>query len=312
MSAVARAGVVAFARDLHRHLELAHSPLEHRVDRGRRRSSKRSPSTCSHALADHLFLLEAGQLEGASPAADHAALAVADEERGVRRRVVVVEQLEEEREAALRAAAFGSRVKPTLRSTLGRAVAAVGADERVGHGPATAYARRAWRWPHCTRDQNSAGPAGVGGSQAQVGERRGGRHPPARRALDQAQLEQIGLVDVLDRVLLLADRDRERREPDRAAAELLADRAQDLAVEAVEAELVDLEQLERRVRRVRRDDARPSRTSAKSRTRLSSRLATRGVPRLRSAIALAPSVVELDLEDPRRAAHDRSPARRAL
>ena len=79
--------------------------------------------------------------------------------------------------------------------------------------------------------------------EVRVGGRR--RGAPARRALEHAQLEQVGLVDVLDRVLLLADGDRERREPDRAAGELHADRAQDLAVEAVEPELVDLEQLER-------------------------------------------------------------------
>ena len=81
--------------------------------------------------------------------------------------------------------------------------------------------------------------------QAEVREGALRGRPPARRALDQAALEQVGLVDVLDRVLLLAHRDRERREPDRAAAELLADRAQDLAVEAVEARVVDLEQVER-------------------------------------------------------------------
>ena len=56
------------------------------------------------ALADHLLLLEAGEREGVLAAADHAALAVAHEERRVRRRVVVVEQFEQEREAALRAA----------------------------------------------------------------------------------------------------------------------------------------------------------------------------------------------------------------
>ena len=78
-----------------------------------------------------------------------------------------------------------------------------------------------------------------------------GRGAPARRALDQSALEQVGLVDVLDRVLLLPDRDRERRQADRAAAEALADRAQDLAVEAVEALVVDLEQVERRRRRRR-------------------------------------------------------------
>jgi hypothetical protein len=47
--------------------------------------------------------------------------------------------------------------------------------------------------------------------------------------------------------LLLADRGGERREPDRPAGELLADHAQDLAVEPVEPERVDLEQRERRL-----------------------------------------------------------------
>jgi hypothetical protein len=38
------------------------------------------------------------------------------------------------------------------------------------------------------------------------------RHDPAsRRSLQEAELEQIRLVDVLDRVGLLAERDRERR-----------------------------------------------------------------------------------------------------
>src|SRR5262249_1377842 len=53
-----------------------------------------------------------------------------------------------------------------------------------------------------------------------------GDDPPARRALEEAELEQVRLVDILDRLGLLAERDRERREPDRAAAELLHDRAQ--------------------------------------------------------------------------------------
>ena len=64
----------------------------------------------------------------------------------------------------------------------------------------------------------------------------------ARRALDEAELQQVRLVDVLDRVLLLAERRRERRQADRAAVELARDRAQQLARLAVEALLVDLEQ----------------------------------------------------------------------
>ena len=69
-----------------------------------------------------------------------------------------------------------------------------------------------------------------------------GHDPAARRALEEAELEQVRLVDVLDRLGLLAERDRERREADRPAAELLDDRAQQLAVEALEPRLVDLEQ----------------------------------------------------------------------
>ncbi len=79
----------------------------------------------------------------------------------------------------------------------------------------------------------------------EVRERPPGGGSTAGRALDQAALEQVGLVHVLDRVLLLADRDGERRQPDRAPAELLADRAQDLAVETVESLVVDAEQVER-------------------------------------------------------------------
>src|SRR3954447_10446710 len=49
---------------------------------------------------DDLLLLEAGELERAAAGADRPALLVAHEEGRVRRGVVVVEQLEEEREAA--------------------------------------------------------------------------------------------------------------------------------------------------------------------------------------------------------------------
>src|SRR5256885_7821358 len=67
--------------------------------------------------------------------------------------------------------------------------------------------------------------------EPEVRERGRRRRATARSALDETLLEQVGLVDVLDRVLLLPDGDRERREADRAAAELRADRAEDLPVE---------------------------------------------------------------------------------
>src|SRR5512141_1857127 len=61
-----------------------------------------------------------------------------------------------------------------------------------------------------------------------------GRAASAGRALEQAALEQIGLVDVLDRVRLLRHGDRERRKADGPAAEVGADGGEDLAVEAIQ------------------------------------------------------------------------------
>ena len=91
-------------------------------------SSNRSPEHVAHRPADHVEVPEPGQLARTAAGADHASLLVADEERGVGRRVVVVEQLEQEREAALLAAA---RPADEAGGALGRhaAVAAAGADE---------------------------------------------------------------------------------------------------------------------------------------------------------------------------------------
>ena len=46
-----------------------------------------------------------------------------------------------------------------------------------------------------------------------------------RRPLQETELEQERLVNVLDRLLLLAEGDRERRQADRPAAELRDDAA---------------------------------------------------------------------------------------
>ena len=114
-----------------------------------------------------------------------------------------------------------------MRSVGGRAVAAVRADEEVRHSGHSRKGSTAAR--ECAVDvgpaSEQAGGVRSGGSRPRCAEARRGRAAPARRALEEAALEQIRLVDVLDRVRLLADRDRERREPDRAAAEALADRA---------------------------------------------------------------------------------------
>ena len=79
-------------------------------------------------------------------------------------------------------------------------------------------------------------------AQAEVLARRRRRHPAARRAHEQALLDEERLVHVLDRLGLLADADGQRRQPDRAAAELLAQRGEDGPVDLVEPALVDAEQ----------------------------------------------------------------------
>ena len=67
-------------------------------------SSNSRPEHLVHVAADHVLVAEPGQLARAAAGADHARVLVEDEERGVGRRVVVVEQLEQEAEAALLAA----------------------------------------------------------------------------------------------------------------------------------------------------------------------------------------------------------------
>ena len=91
--------------------------------------SGREPSRCP---GPSLRAPRARQRERVASAADHASLAVADEEGRVGRRVVVVEQLEQERETALAAAlALAREAEPAV--DLGRAVSAVRADEGMCH-----------------------------------------------------------------------------------------------------------------------------------------------------------------------------------
>src|SRR3954453_9605782 len=78
-----------------------------------------------------------------------------------------------------------------------------------------------------------------------MGEGLGCGDPPARSALYEALLEQVGLVDVLERVLLLRNHDRKRAEADGAAVELLADGRENPPVEPVEPLSVDFEQIQR-------------------------------------------------------------------
>ena len=61
-----------------------------------------------------------------------------------------------------------------------------------------------------------------------------GDHPAPRRPLQEPELKEVRLVDVLDRVGLLAERDCQRREADRASTELDRHRLEELAVDALE------------------------------------------------------------------------------
>ncbi len=91
---------------------------------------------------------------------------------------------------------------------------------------------------------------------------------------------------------LLADRRRQAVEPDRAAAELVDDRAQQPAIEVVEAVRVHFEQLQRRVRDVERDRARrraPPRSRARAAAAGSRRAACRASGRASSRAASASS-----------------------
>ena len=115
MSATARAGRSLLGVDLDRLALDADLPLE-RGPTWSVPSSNCSPSTSRDRPADRLLGLQAGELERALAAVDDPPVGVAREERRVRRRVVVVEQLEQVREAALLAAARLARGKPALRS----------------------------------------------------------------------------------------------------------------------------------------------------------------------------------------------------
>src|SRR5436190_2097106 len=85
----------------------------------------------------------------------------------------------------------------------------------------------------------------LGRRQTEVPPRVRGGAPATWCALQEPALEEVRLVDVLDRVRLLLHGDRECGEADRAAAELAADRAEDLAVQAVQALVVDFQEVQR-------------------------------------------------------------------
>src|SRR3712207_1987835 len=84
-----------------------------------------------------------------------------------------------------------------------------------------------------------------------VGKARG--RAAARRAVDEADLNQVGLDDFFYRVLLLLQRGAHVVETDGAARVLLDDHQQELPVHLVEAERVDLHAVQRVVGDLLRD-----------------------------------------------------------
>src|SRR5579885_3836104 len=74
-----------------------------------------------------------------------------------------------------------------------------------------------------------------------------GKHSPARRALDEAFLDQIRLDDVLDRVARLGERGRDRLDADRSAAIVLCDQREVAAIHRVETGGVHFEMRKRPV-----------------------------------------------------------------
>ena len=63
-------------------------------------------------------------------------------------------------------------------------------------------------------------------------------------AHDETALQEVGLVDVLERGGILPYGARQRTETNRTAAERLGERFQDADVHPIEAEFIDLEELE--------------------------------------------------------------------
>ena len=106
------------------------------------------------------------------------------------------------------------------------------------------------------QESANSSPALFGGDHAQVAVGRQRGDAPARRALQVALLDQVGLDHVLDGVALLADAGRDVVQAHRAAVEAVDHGFEQLAVHDVEALRVDVQHGQRLVRDVLRDVAR--------------------------------------------------------
>ena len=127
------------------------------------------------------------------------------------------------RPAAARSAAQGRR-RAAASSASGDAAALQARPTWGGSRRQRLDARRSTRASPATRSRSARTGRGLGRRlEPEVAKGVHRRAAAPRRALEEAALEQVGLVDVLDRVGLLLHGDRERGEADRAAGEALAD-----------------------------------------------------------------------------------------
>src|SRR3954447_6801000 len=126
-------GLGAVALGVHGHglVEYPHAPLERRADVVVA-VLKGEAEHVPHRLTERVGLAEPGELAHAAAEPDHSRVLIADHERSVGRRVVVVEQLEQEAEAAL-GAALGASCETCGALPRERAIPAVGTDE-MRHG----------------------------------------------------------------------------------------------------------------------------------------------------------------------------------
>ena len=100
----------------------------------------------------------------------------------------------------------------------------------------------------CSCSEQSRLLAGLRVRLAQVLVGPPGRHPAARRAVEEAELQQVRLDHIHDRVRLLAQRGRDRLQPHRPAAKVADDAAQHRPVQRVQPQVVDVQQRQRLLR----------------------------------------------------------------
>src|SRR5258708_170115 len=145
--------------------------------------------------------------------------------------------------------------------------------------------------------------SGVGWGDAQVPVGKLRRHATARRPGEKPDLDEVGLVDVLDSLRLLGQRGGDRVQSDRAALELQDQGLQQLAIHRLEADLVNFQHGKRlpcdldgspTVAAHLSEVADPAQQSIGD-----PRSGTRAARDLRDSVRR-----DLDLQDPRRPRHD--------